>query len=1054
MSLPRRIRTRLAGLSVALGLAAPAAAQLLASYPVVITNSQGTATPATSQQLVQFNPSLYSTYEAADLGNILFCADSACATPLNAWLESCAPGACGPTASTATVWVQLTSAIAANGSATIYIGFQATGTEFNGTTWGEAPQLSGTWGQYDNGAQVFTQYGGGNGLGTGWSALTTVNGTWTTTGGPLQQTSSAVGTLLGGPAALVESTSYAANASYVLETAFSYTTQTTPRAGLVAVGTPSGGDVYGYRFLGQQSNNGAGFLSFLNDLRAWVVNNTYTGSVATAYTMQVLDNAGTWSGNLYAGYGVTSTPLIGLAPTAYTAANNAGATTGYVGLSAAWYNGTHTIPNPATFQWFRMRSLPPAGVMPTASVIPLQGCNGIILTNSNATTATPVPYQQALTFYPTSYATIERADLGNIRYCADSTCQTPLYAWLGGCGGSGAGPCSPTAASATAWVKLQSAIPAGGTQTIYQCFLLTNVGFDGNYWGESVDIAAGQDNGANVFTYYNNGQTTTGLTAVNGTVGTAALANPYGAATNVISLTSLGTQPPYETVAWNNAAVVGDNFVLEGWVDRNSNSTVSAMLAARGANAATTTNYLLGVNWAKGGEATIALDAAGTLASAGTAAATWQWAYGVVTGSALTEAVYSFQPELGGVQASSTSVADTTLTSANQFIGIADTARPAKTAYFYQWRARVYFPSSTGGVADSTAPVAVTDLAAADIATSSAALSWTAPSDLNVPSVYPSISQYAIQYASYTAGVVWSTANAQVMIATSGVTAGTAQGAFITGLNANTTYYFYLWSQDPGLLWSPLSNGATTVTLASPINAATGAPISITASSVTVSWTALPATPQSSACEGYELDVSTTNFGSGTVYTSTTSNGVAFALAVAGLNTGTTMYFRVATLNWSGAPDYVYLSSANIQISPSIATLIMGLDANVQFSTVSVSSFVVTNAGNLPLTLVVSGSTITAGSPWVLSVSSAVEAPVLQGEFNATQPVSTSFATAITSAPVVSGALGGNYAGGQSGKALAPGASATMWFKFWAPTSTVAVNIPEVLQVVYRAVYP
>ena len=1027
------------------------------AYPVTITNGQATPTSAGFQQEVVFNPSLFSAYEAADLGNILFCADSACTTPLNAWLEGCDTASCSPTSSTATAWVQLASAIPANGSTTIYLAFQATNVDFNGTTWGEAPQLSPTYGQYDNGASVFTQYGGGGA--SAWTTLTPVNGSWSSAGGPLQQTASSGGALLGGPAALVESTSYAANTSYVLETAFSYTTQTTPRVGLVAVGTPSGGDVYGYRFIGQQSNNGAGFLSFLNDLRAWVINDTYTGSVATAYTMQVFDNAGTWSGNLYAGYGVTGTPLTSLAATAYTTANNAGATTGYVGLSAGWYNATNVVPNPASFQWFRMRSLPPNGVMPAATPMspPVQ-CNGVILTNSNPTTATPVPYQQSLTFYPTSYATVESADLGNVRFCADDLCQTPLYAWLGGCGGSGAGPCSPTSASATAWIKLQSPIPAAGTQTIYQCFLQTGVGFDGSYWGESIDIAAGQDNGANVFTYYNDGRTTTGLTlATGGTlVASTAVTNPYGVATTVISLTTPGANPPYETVAWDNAAAAGDNFVLEGWVDRGTDA--SAMLAARGASATATTNYLLGLGWGGTKDATIALENATNtlLASNGTRQNGWQWAYGVVTGTALTEAIYSLPPELGGVQAATTTVSDATLTSANAFIGIADKSNNnVKTAYFYQWRARVYFPSATGGVADSTAPVAVTDLAAADIATSSAALSWTAPTDANVPSVYPSISEYAIQYASYTAGVVWSPANAQVLIATSGVTAGTAQGAFITGLNANTTYYFYLWSQDPGLVWSAISNGATSQTLAAPVSAAGGAPLSVSTSGVVaIGWTALSPSPQSSACEGYVLQESSTNFNGGTIVSSSTPNGLTSQLTLSGLDTGATMYFRLATLNWSASPDTVTLTPIDLQVSPSTGLIVMGLDATVAFSTVSVSSIVVTNVGNYPITLLVSGSTATAGSPWVLSVSSGIEQPVLQGEWNSTQPASASFATAITSSPVVSGAPGGAYAGGQSGKALAPGASVTMWFQFWAPKSTVAANVQEALQVLFQSVYP
>jgi len=288
------------------------------------------------------------------------------------------------------------------------------------------------------------------------------------------------------------------------------------------------------------------------------------------------------------------------------------------------------------------------------------------------------------------------------------------------------------------------------------------------------------------------------------------------------------------------------------------------------------------------------------------------------------------------------------------------------------------------------------------------------------------------------------------IVSNSGYVAGPT--ATTLGLSPNTTYYARAQAQSEDGMLSPFSNVVVLPTLSNPVSIPSGAPVSITSGSITEGWAALPASPSSATCEGYELDVSTTNFASGTVYSSTTFSGLASTLSVSGLNTGTTLYMRVATLNWNGTPNYVFLSSANIQISPSIASLVMGLDSNVQFSTVSVSSIVVTNVGNLPVTLVVSGSTITAGSPWVLSVSSGVEAPVLQGEWSSTQPASSSFATAITGTPVSS--AGGNYSGGQSGQAVPSGGSVTMWFKFWAPTSTTAGNTQEAIQVLYQAVYP
>src|SRR5712692_4010041 len=112
------------------------------TVPITITNNQGSATPTTFQQKITWNPSSYSSYEASDLGNVRFCADSACATTLNAWLESCT-SSCTTSATSATAWVKLTSAIGASGGTlTIYMVFQSTTVDFDANYWGEAPNLS------------------------------------------------------------------------------------------------------------------------------------------------------------------------------------------------------------------------------------------------------------------------------------------------------------------------------------------------------------------------------------------------------------------------------------------------------------------------------------------------------------------------------------------------------------------------------------------------------------------------------------------------------------------------------------------------------------------------------------------------------------------------------------------------------------------------------------------------------------------------------------------------------------------------------------------------
>lgn len=126
--------------------------------PITLTNNQGAATPNPLQVKISWNPSTYSSYESNTLSNVRFCLDKACNTMLYAWLESCTPS-CSTSGTSASAWVKLTSSIGASGGTlTVYMVFQAKTAQFDANYWGEAPNLSGTFGQYDNGANVFTFY--------------------------------------------------------------------------------------------------------------------------------------------------------------------------------------------------------------------------------------------------------------------------------------------------------------------------------------------------------------------------------------------------------------------------------------------------------------------------------------------------------------------------------------------------------------------------------------------------------------------------------------------------------------------------------------------------------------------------------------------------------------------------------------------------------------------------------------------------------------------------------------------------------------------------------
>lgn len=125
--------------------------------PVTISNNQSTATPGTFQVQVTVNSSTYSSYLASNLSNVNW--QDGAGNILNSWLES----GNSNSATASVYWIKLTSSIPANSSVTVYLCFYATSVNnFNTIDTGEAPMLSGTYGQYDNGSNVFSLYANGN----------------------------------------------------------------------------------------------------------------------------------------------------------------------------------------------------------------------------------------------------------------------------------------------------------------------------------------------------------------------------------------------------------------------------------------------------------------------------------------------------------------------------------------------------------------------------------------------------------------------------------------------------------------------------------------------------------------------------------------------------------------------------------------------------------------------------------------------------------------------------------------------------------------------------
>jgi len=119
----------------------------IVTYTITITNNQTDPTPSPFQQLLQLNLSSILS-SSSQLLNLQFCLDVNCYTPLYAWIEQ-------NNLSNAYIWIKIPTSIPANSSITIYM-FVRNSIQYPYT--GIAPYLSSTYGQYDNGENVFSFY--------------------------------------------------------------------------------------------------------------------------------------------------------------------------------------------------------------------------------------------------------------------------------------------------------------------------------------------------------------------------------------------------------------------------------------------------------------------------------------------------------------------------------------------------------------------------------------------------------------------------------------------------------------------------------------------------------------------------------------------------------------------------------------------------------------------------------------------------------------------------------------------------------------------------------
>jgi len=307
---------------------------IIAYVPISISNNQNVATPSPFQQMITFNPSSYSQYENSNLGNIRFYQGS---TELYSWCES----GCSNTSSNAVFWIKLPNGINANSNIIINMTFGQKSTNYDGNYAGEAPQLSPTYGEYDNGANVFNNYWNfaGTSLPSGWTS----SGSVSINNGVTIGTSQASGS--------ISQSSYTINPQTTITDTYWYENGTIDSGVFnFALGNPSVPTTWGF--------TGFGFLSFVGSYEGYTTGQSnYNGGEAGQGGWALPSQY--WIGGIWTNTGGSCVMMNYNFASCFSVR--------FTPSTATAISFSSTTPYITYVQWVRTRALPPNGIMPSAS---------------------------------------------------------------------------------------------------------------------------------------------------------------------------------------------------------------------------------------------------------------------------------------------------------------------------------------------------------------------------------------------------------------------------------------------------------------------------------------------------------------------------------------------------------------------------------------------------------------------------------------------------------------------------------------------------------------
>jgi len=300
--------------------------------PIVgITNSQNTPVPAGLQVMWQVPVSSLQAYFSqyginlnSDLSNMRILYNG---QYVPAWIESINNG-------TATIWMQMPVSIPANSSIELSLN-AGPSFNFDGVYWGEAPQLSPTYGQYDNGASIFNFYDNFKG--------NTLSSVWTVPSGSNYQVNNGfIATPSAGSTSAVYNPNIQETSSIIAEWCLN----------MLSTSYPGNGAYFQLNRYTDNSNmhwlgtSGSDYLENAGNLAKQV-------SISSA-GIQVF---GVWNDG--------STVTWYYEGSSYTQ-SNVGVETDYLALGWSFNGQSYNFP---TIYWVRTRSYPPNGVMPRVSLL-------------------------------------------------------------------------------------------------------------------------------------------------------------------------------------------------------------------------------------------------------------------------------------------------------------------------------------------------------------------------------------------------------------------------------------------------------------------------------------------------------------------------------------------------------------------------------------------------------------------------------------------------------------------------------------------------------------